>query len=144
MRQFTKKLAIAGTAAGLMTALGVAWAQVATYADPNAAPDQNVTVTNDHKPHIMYFADQGNSPETDPAAHLLLIKEPQPQPVAMQETTTTTTSTTVADATPPADTSSQSSTTSTDTSAASTAGSTDTTSASTNDTAVPPPKADRN
>jgi hypothetical protein len=143
MRQFTKKLAIAGTAAGLMTALGVAWAQVATYADPNAAPDQNVTVTNDHKPHIMYFADQGNSPETDPAAHLLLIKEPQPQPVAMQETTTTT-STTVADATPPADTSSQSSTTSSDTSAASTAGSTDTTSASTNDTAVPPPKADRN
>jgi cytoskeletal protein RodZ len=141
MRQFTKKLAIVGTAAGLMTALGVAWAQVATYADPNAAPDQNVTVTNDHKPHIMYFADQGNSPETDPAAHLLLIKDPQPQPVAMEETTTTTTSTTVADATPPADTSSQSS--STDTSAAAST-STDTTAAPADDTSAPPPKADRN
>jgi cytoskeletal protein RodZ len=142
MRQFTKKLAIVGTAAGLMTALGVAWAQVATYADPNAAPDQNVTVTNDHKPHIMYFADQGNSPETDPAAHLLLIKDAQPQPVAMEETTTTSTSTTVADATPPADTSSQS-TTSTDTGAA--AAPADTTStAPAEDTSAPPPKADRN
>lgn len=141
MRQFTKKLAIVGTAAGLMTALGVAWAQVATYADPNAAPDQSVTVTNDHKPHIMYFADQGNSPETDPAAHLLLIKDapPQPQPVAMEETTTT--STTVADATPPADTSSQS-TTSTDTTAAAPADTTST--APADDTSAPPPKADRN
>ncbi|MGN6528268.1 MAG: hypothetical protein ACTHL8_17905 [Burkholderiaceae bacterium] len=141
MRQFTKKLAIVGTAAGLMTALGVAWAQVATYADPNAAPDQSVTVTNDHKPHIMYFADQGNSPETDPAAHLLLIKDapPQPQPVAMEETTTT--STTVADATPPADTSSQS-TTSTDTTATAPADTTST--APADDTSAPPPKADRN
>ena len=119
---------------------GVAWAQVATYADPNAAPDQSVTVTNDHKPHIMYFADQGNSPETDPAAHLLLIKDaPQPQPVAMEETTTT--STTVADATPPADTSSQS-TTSTDTTAAAPVDTTST--APADDTSAPPPKADRN
>ena len=143
MHQFAKKLVVVGAAAGLTSVLGVAVAQVASYADPEAAPsDQQVQVTADHKNHIMYFADQGNSPETDPAAHLLLIKDPPaPQPVAMQETTTTTT-TTVADATPPATDTSSSATTSTDNSSAMAA---DTTSAPVEDNAPAlPAKADRN
>ena len=144
MHQFAKKLIVVGAAAGLTSVLGVAVAQVASYADPNAAPsDQQVQVTADHKNHIMYFADQGNSPETDPAAHLLLIKDPPaPQPVAVQETTTTTT-TTVADATPPAtDTSSSATTTSTEDRSAMAA---DTRSAPVEDNAPAlPAKADRN
>ena len=102
MRHLNKKLVAATAATALMAALGVAVAQNADT-DPMATPQQNVDVNADATgEHIYFFRDQGNSPETDPAAHLLLIKHEQPMvPVAERTTTTTTT---VAEATTPADT----------------------------------------
>ena len=102
MRHLNKKLVASAAAAALMTALGVAVAQNADN-DPMATPQQNVDVNaNATGEHIYFFRDQGNSPETDPAAHLLLIKHEQMIPVAERTTTTTTT---VAEATTtPADT----------------------------------------
>ena len=102
MRHLNKKLVASAAATALMAALGVAVAQNADN-DPMATPQQNVDVNaNATGEHIYFFRDQGNSPETDPAAHLLLIKHEQPMvPVAERTTTTTTT---VAEATTPADT----------------------------------------
>ena len=102
MRHLNKKLVASAAATALMAALGVAVAQNAET-DPMATPQQNVDVNADATgEHIYFFRDQGNSPETDPAAHLLLIKHEQPMvPVAERTTTTTTT---VAEATTPADT----------------------------------------
>ena len=102
MRHLNKKLVAASAATALMAALGVAVAQNAET-DPMATPQQNVDVTNNSGEHIYFFRDQGNSPETDPAAHLLLIKHDQWRAVPVAESTTTTT-TTVAQATTPADT----------------------------------------
>lgn len=101
MRHLNKKLIAATAATALMAALGVAVAQNADN-DPMATPQQNVDVTNSSGEHIYFFRDQGNSPETDPAAHLLLIKHDQWRAVPVAESTTTTT-TTVAQATTPAD-----------------------------------------
>lgn len=102
MRHLNKKLVASAAATALMAALGVAVAQNADN-DPMATPQQNVDVNaNATGEHIYFFRDQGNSPETDPAAHLLLIKHEQPMvPVAERTVTTTTT---VAEATTPADT----------------------------------------
>ena len=103
MRHLNKKLVASAAATALMAALGVAVAQNADN-DPMATPQQNVDVNAGATgEHIYFFRDQGNSPETDPAAHLLLIKHEQPMiPVAERTTTTTTT---VAEATTtPADT----------------------------------------
>jgi hypothetical protein len=80
-----KKLLAAAAASGLMAVVSAAFAQVA-YED--AMPSQQtVEVTAPSgQPHILYFVDQGVSPETDPAAHLMLIKDhQQPQPVAQVE-----------------------------------------------------------
>ena len=101
MRHLNKKLVATAAATALMAALGVAVAQNADT-DPMATPQQNVDVVNSSGEHIYFFRDQGNSPETDPAAHLLLIKHDQMQPVPVSESTTTTT-TTVAQATTPAE-----------------------------------------
>lgn len=104
MRHLNKKLVAATTATALMAALGVAVAQSNdSTIDPMATPQQNVDINaNATGEHIYFFRDQGNSPETDPAAHLLLIKHEQMIPVAERTTTTTTT---VAEATTtPADT----------------------------------------
>ncbi len=104
MRHLNKKLVAATAATALMAALGAAVAQSAdNTTDPMATPQQNVDVNAGATgEHIYFFRDQGNSPETDPAAHLLLIKHEQPMvPVAERTTTTTTT---VAEATTPADT----------------------------------------
>ena len=140
MRHLNKKLVAATAATALMAALGVAIAQNADT-DPMATPQQNVDVNaNATGEHIYFFRDQGNSPETDPAAHLLLIKHEQPMvPVAERTTTTTTT---VAQATTPADTVTTAVPAASDTSNTET--STDTTAASVDTTPALAPKADRN
>jgi hypothetical protein len=84
---FDKKLLAAAAASGLMAVVSAAWAQTA-YED--ALPSQQTVEVTAPAPtgqaHILYFVDQGNSPETDPAAHLMLIKDhQQPQPVAQVE-----------------------------------------------------------
>ena len=137
MHDFNKKLAAAGAAAALMAVIGVAWAQTPLPDDPRDTPAASPGDTGG--PHIMRFADQGNSPETDPSAHLLLIKD-APMRAAVVDTTANTT---VADATPapvdntPAPAPAASDTTSTTT--------TDTAPATTdNSAAMPAPRADRN
>ena len=75
-------------AALLMAAIGAAWAQEGLTNDPDA---QRVNVTADtpkDAPQILFFRDQGNSPETAPAAHVLLIHD-QPPVVSATESTTT-------------------------------------------------------
>ena len=97
-----KKLAVTAAASALLASLGLAVAQSTDAADPSATPQQQVDVSAEGPGnHIYFFRDQGNSPETDPAAHLMLIKHDQMVPVAERTTTTTTT---VAEATTPADT----------------------------------------
>jgi hypothetical protein len=142
MRQIFKKFAIAATATGLIGAIGASVAQTDEDAktDPMATPQEVVVPAHPSGQEIYFFHDQGNSPESDPAAHLMLIKHQRMVPVA--ETTTTTT---VAQATTPNDTSDTttampaasdtSNTMTTDTSAAS---------APADTTPALPPKADRN
>ena len=103
MRHINKKLAVTAAVAALTAVLGVAVAQTPDdEQDPMATPQQ-VDVTGSSGQHIYFFRDQGNAPETDPAAHLLLIKHGEMHPMPVAETTTTTT--TVAEATTaPADT----------------------------------------
>lgn len=103
MHHVNKKLAITAAASALLASLGLAVAQSTEAADPSATPQQQVDVSAEGPGnHIYFFRDQGNSPETDPAAHLLLIKHDPMVPVAERTTTTTTT---VAEATTaPADT----------------------------------------
>ena len=102
MRQIFKKLAVAATATALVGAIGASVAQTDETArtDPMATPQEVVVPANASGQEIYFFHDQGNSPESDPAAHLLLIKHHRMVPVA--ETTTTTT---VAQATTTNDTS---------------------------------------
>ena len=140
MRHLNKKLVASAAATALMAALGVAVAQNADN-DPMATPQQNVDVNAGATgEHIYFFRDQGNSPETDPAAHLLLIKHEQPMvPVAERTTTTTTT---VAEATTPADTVTTAMPAASDTSNTET--STDTTAAPVDASPALAPKADRN
>ncbi len=137
MAKFTKHLTIAALIAAVGAA-GTAIAQTA-YTDPQ---DSNqVSTDTDHGTHMLHFKDQGVSPETDPAAHLLLIKDTRPMETAVIQQTTQTT--TVADATPapapaPVDTApapaADTSTATTDT----------TPEMSTADQSMPAPKADRN
>ena len=139
MRQITKKLAVAATATALIGAIG---ASVAQSNDPSETDSQNQAQkveVNGSGQQIYFFRDQGNSPETDPAAHLMLIKHQQEVPVA--ETTTTTTvaqSTTSNDAVTtamPAASDTSNTDTSTDQTVAAPAADT---------TPMPAPKADRN
>jgi hypothetical protein len=104
MRHLNKKLAMTAAATALIGAIGVTFAQTDTNAkeDPMATPQQ-VEVDGSTSQPIYFFRDQGNSPETDPAAHLMLIKHNHMQAVPVAESTTTTT-TTVAQASTPADT----------------------------------------
>ncbi len=144
MTHLNKKLAVTAAATALLASLGLAVAQSSDANDPMATPqDQqqvDVTPTNASGNHIYFFRDQGNSPETDPAAHLLLIKHQQMVPVA--DSTTTTTTTTVAQATQ-ADTVTTAMPAAADTSNTET--STDTTAAQPMDTTPAlAPKADRN
>ena len=142
MRQITKKLAVVATATALIGAIGASVAQTDETAktDPMATPQEVVIPAHPSGQEIYFFHDQGNAPESDPAAHLMLIKHQRMVPVA--ETTTTTT---VAQATTTNDTASTttampaasdtSNTMTTDTSAAS---------APVDNTPALAPKADRN
>ena len=137
MPRFNKHLAAAALIAAIGAA-GTALAQTAYTDDPQDTPQ--TSADTEHGYHILHFKDQGNSPETDPAAHLLLIKDVRPMQAAL--VTTTQQTTTVADATPapvPVDTAPAA--TSTDTNSATTT--TDTTS-STDAAPMPAPRADRN
>ena len=141
MRHLNKKLVAATAATALMAALGVAVAQNADN-DPMATPQQNVDVNaNATGEHIYFFRDQGNSPETDPAAHLMLIKHDQWRAVPVAESTTTTTTTVAQTTTPPADTVTTAMPAASDTSNTET--STDTTVAAPAEPVLAP-KADRN
>ena len=136
MHDFNKKLAIAGAAAALMAVIGVASAQVPIN-DPQDTP---TSADNDtHGAHILRFRDQGSSPETDPSAHLILIKD-APMRAAVVDTTA---STTVADATPAPVDNTPAPAATTDTTTTTTT--TDTAPATTdNSAAMPAPRADRN
>jgi len=145
MQSLTKKLAVAATATALVGAIGASVAQtdVDSQTDPMATPQQVDVPANASGQQIYFFRDQGNSPETDPAAHLLLIKHQQMVPVAERTTTTT-----VAQSTTPTDTTTTvmpaaSDTSNTETSA-STSTSADTHVAMADETPALPPKADRN
>ncbi len=144
MSYLNKKLAVAAAASAMLATLGLAVAQSTDATDPMATPQerQQVDVNADNGGnHIYFFRDQGNSPETDPAAHLMLIKHQQMVPVA-DTTSTTTTTTTVAEATPQ-DTVTTAMPAASDTSNTET--STDTTAAQPVDTTPAlAPKADRN
>ena len=145
MRQIFKKLAVAATATALVGAIGASVAQTdeTKSTDPMATPQEVVVPANPSGQEIYFFHDQGNSPESDPAAHLMLIKHERMVPVA--ETTTTTT---VAQATTTNDTSSTSDTTTVMPAPADTSNTmaTDTAAASApvDDTPALAPKADRN
>ena len=89
MRHLNKKLALAATAASLIGAIGVSVAQTTDPTETDAQNTQKVEV-NGSGQQIYFFRDQGNSPETDPAAHLMLIKH-QADVMPVAETTTTTT-----------------------------------------------------
>jgi len=145
MQSLTKKLAVAATATALVGAIGASVAQtdVDSQTDPMATPQQVDVPANASGQQIYFFRDQGNSPETDPAAHLLLIKHQQMVPVAERTTTTT-----VAQSTTPTDTTTTvmpaaSDTSNTETST-STSTSADTHVAMADETPALPPKADRN
>jgi hypothetical protein len=86
MRHLDKRLAIAATATALLGAIGASVAQ-STEPDETDSTVQKVEV-NGSGQQIYFFRDQGNSPETDPAAHLMLIKH---EAVPVAETTTSTT-----------------------------------------------------
>ena len=137
MHDFNKKLAAAGAAAALMAVIGVAWAQTPLPDDPANTPTAAAGDTGGA--HILRFADQGNSPETDPSAHLLLIKD-APMRAAVVDTPANTT---VAQATPaPVDNTPPPAPAASDTTSATT---TDTAPATTdNSAAMPAPRADRN
>ena len=120
MRHINKKLAATAAAAALLAAIGAAVAQTNdNQVDPMATPQQVDVNGEASGQHIYFFHDQGNSPETDPAAHLLLIKHDQMRAMPVAETTTTTTTTVAqADTAPtpapaPVDTGSASTTTDT-------------------------------
>ena len=139
MARFNKHL----TAAALIAAVGAAGTALAqtAYTDPQDTPQTSADAQ--HGAQILHFKDQGNSPETDPAAHLLLIKDVRPDQAAL--VTTTVQSTTVADATPAPAPVYTAPAPSADTSATTTTTTTDTGTSSTTDAApMPAPRADRN
>ena len=141
MHHLNKKLVAATAASALLASLGLAVAQSTDAVDPQTTPKQQVDVSTEGPGnHIYFFRDQGNSPETDPAAHLLLIKHDQMVPVAERTTTTTTT---VAEATTPADTVTTTMPAASDTSNTETT-TTDTAAAPVDTTPALAPKADRN
>ena len=103
MRHINKKLAFTAAAAALTAVIGLASAQTEDQqVDPMATPQQVDVNAAPAGEHILFFRNQGNSPETDPSAHLLLIKKDEMRPMPVAQSTTTTT-TTVAEATTPAE-----------------------------------------
>jgi hypothetical protein len=142
MHHLNKKLVITAAASALLASLGLAVAQSTDATDPSATPKQQVDISADGPGnHIYFFRDQGISAETDPAAHLMLIKHDQMVPVA--ETTSTTT-TTVAQASTPSDTVTTTMPAASDTSNTETSSDTSTAAAPVDTTPALAPKADRN
>ena len=141
MQSLTKKLAVAATATALVGAIGASVAQtdVDSQTDPMATPQQVDVPANASGQQIYFFRDQGNSPETDPAAHLLLIKHQQMVPVAERTTTTT-----VAQSTTPTDTTTTVMPAASDTSNTETRSDTSTAAAPADNAPPLAPKADRN
>ena len=141
MRYLNKKLALAATATALVGAIG---ASVAQSNDPSETDSQNQSQkveVNGSGQQIYFFRDQGNSPETDPAAHLMLIKH---QSEAMPVAETTTTTTTVAQATTTNDAVTTAMPAASDTSNTETSTDTSTAAALVDDQPALAPKADRN
>jgi hypothetical protein len=140
MRHLNKKLAMTAAATALIGAIGVTFAQTDTNdkTDPMATPQQ-VEVDGSSSQPIYFFRDQGNSPETDPAAHLMLIKHNHMHAVPVAESSTTTT-TVVAEASTPADTTTTAMPAASDTSNTDTS----TVAAPVDTTPALAPKADRN
>jgi hypothetical protein len=136
--RFNKQITIAALIAAVGAA-GTALAQTAYVDDPQGSPQASMNI--DKGTHMLSFKDQGNSPESDPAAHLLLIKDTRPMETATIQTTTQTT--TVADAAPaPAPVDTRPAATAADTSNALSNNQPET---STADVApMPAPRADRN
>ena len=142
MHHITKKLAVVATATALVGAIGasVAQTEVDSQTDAMSAPQQVDVPATPSGQQIYFFRDQGNSPDSDPAAHLLLIRHQQMVPVAERTTTTT-----VAQSTTAADTTTTVMPAASDTSNTETSASTDTTTvASADNTPALAPKADRN
>jgi hypothetical protein len=101
MHNINKKLAATAAAGALMAVIGTAWSQTDAQVDPNATPASTESATG---ARILFFKDQGNSPESDPAAHLILIKDEAVQPIPVATSSTTTTTTVEQTTTVPADT----------------------------------------
>ena len=80
MRKFPHKLVAAVAAGALMGALGTARAEADNRIEPIAMPGAATDSANGAR--ILFFSNQGNSPESDPSAHLLMIKDPAPVPPA--------------------------------------------------------------
>jgi hypothetical protein len=79
MRRFNKQLIAVAAASASLAVIGVAMAQA-----PQAPMDTPV-VNSGSDAQILHFKDQGNSPETNPSAHLSLVGNQAPQPVAAAE-----------------------------------------------------------
>ena len=92
MRRFNKQLIAAAAASASMAVIGIAWAQT-TQVPSDTAP----APINSGNAQILVFQDQGNSPETNPSAHLNLIKDEPAKPMAAAEPAPATQ---VAEATP--------------------------------------------
>ena len=140
MQVLNKKLAIVATATALIGAIGASVAQSNDPTETDAQNQSQKVEVNGSGQQIYFFRDQGNSPETDPAAHLLLIKH-QSEMVPVAETTTTTT---VAQATTTNDAVTTAMPAASDTSNTETSTDTTTAAAPVDDQPALAPKADRN
>ncbi len=69
MRRFNKQLIAVAAASASMAVIGVTWAQT------TQAPVDTPVINSGSDAQILHFKDQGNSPETNPSAHLSLIGE---------------------------------------------------------------------
>jgi hypothetical protein len=141
MRILDKKLALAAIATALIGAIGASVAQSNDPTETDAQNQAQKVEVNGSGQQIYFFRDQGNSPETDPAAHLMLIKHSS-DVVPVAETTTTTT--TVAQATTTNDAVTTAMPAASDTSNTETSTDTSTAAAPVDDQPALAPKADRN
>ena len=141
MQVLNKKLAIVATATALIGAIGASVAQSNDPTETDAQNQSQKVEVNGSGQQIYFFRDQGNSPETDPAAHLMLIKH---QSEAMPVAETTTTTTTVAQATTTNDAVTTAMPAASDTSNTETSTDTSTAAAPVDDQPALAPKADRN
>ena len=79
MRRFNKQLIAVAAASASMAVIGVTWAQ------DKQAPLDTPVVNSGNDAQILHFKDQGNSPETNPSAHLSLVGDQALKPMAAAE-----------------------------------------------------------